>query len=511
MDIGENFLDEEEDIREYYVQASPKIYEKYFENTIPLNDNNFDDLITDIKNDKKEIIGRIFKKKDHSVGYEEYFIWEEIHIISQLSRNITFLFPPGEGKKIDKLIGYRFYEESPEKTNNYFTLVLKDKRKYEILEKNSQINNAFGKSFKNENLKCFNIIYKIIKNKFEDDITYNYPNTSIELLGFYYSVMCEEHKNIKFIDPFYPLINDRSTMKEVINKEDICDDMIFVEPILFNRHISVLYFSFKNDLRRNILVDPSLLHVKSITKDRVIFPKEMRNILKIYPEYSCQNGPSSSIWFIGQILFVSNFKNTKLISDDFTFQYINLLRIIENINNLIKIDSAPIIYSSKLNIKSDSINISDDERCKISHRITFATFLDVFGTLNSCGIHIKLNLSLKKIKKNFEKIQNFICTVKLNKEHYDFLGKKTDISKNIIDKMKKEFNDLKMDYDIYVNTYLNAQKDNYEAFKLTHDFIYMLEVKLKDFNSYIKCNIYDREDIINIYLNKSDVFSLFTN
>jgi hypothetical protein len=103
-------------------------------------------------------------------------------------------------------------------------------------------------------------------------------------------------------------------MKEVINKEDICDDMIFVEPILFNRHISVLYFSFKNDLRRNILVDPSLFHVKSITKDKAIFPKEMRNILKIYPEYSCQNGPSCSIWFIGTILVLLSQK--KLIEDE---------------------------------------------------------------------------------------------------------------------------------------------------------------------------------------------------
>ena len=60
---------------------------------------------------------------------------------------------------------------------------------------------------------------------------YDFPSTSVELLGFYYSIMFEKQTKIKFIEPFFPIINNKSTMKEAIKEES---DDIYVEPLFFN-------------------------------------------------------------------------------------------------------------------------------------------------------------------------------------------------------------------------------------------------------------------------------------
>ena len=252
MNMDFEYLKQPEEQIVYYEEPKEKIYTKYFENTAQLK-NYFknEDYIINLIDSKNNIIGRNFLKKGNISGYEEYFLWKEIEFFSQLSKNITFLFPPKEGKNIEKLIGYRFYEKDPTQFNaniNYFTLVLKVEGKYDILEINSSIRDINGQSFVDLNLNCYDIMKKIIKNRFKDSILYEYPCTSIELFGFYYSLMHSRDKlnidkNIKLIEPFFPIFNNRGTMIEAIHKNDISNNKLFIEPIFFNKHVSVLYSS----------------------------------------------------------------------------------------------------------------------------------------------------------------------------------------------------------------------------------------------------------------------------
>ena len=113
--------------------------------------------------------------------------------------------------------------------------------------------------------------------------------------------MCENFGNFKLIEPFYPNPLDKNSLKEIFNEDEIYENIIFIEPILFNEHITILLFSFKNNNRINLLIDPSLYHFNSIAKDRVIFPPSMKNAF-IYPYCKVQSGPSCSIWFVAQML-----------------------------------------------------------------------------------------------------------------------------------------------------------------------------------------------------------------
>ena len=519
INLEAEFLEEKYEKIEYYKEPFEKLYNKYFEKTAPLkNKSKNNELIVDLIDETYNIIGHIFLKADKDIGYEEYFIWKDLEFFSQLSKNISFIFPPKEGKNVEKLIGYRFYEEDPTKykdSQNYFTLVLKDQRKYDILEINSNIKDNNGNSFIDESLNCHKIMQKIIKNKFKDKIIYNYPNTIIELLGFYYSLMynkVNQNKNIKFIEPFFPIINNKETMKEAINEKDILNKKIFIEPILFNKHISVLYFKYENNHRINLIFDPSLFHFNSITKDKAVFPKSMRTRLTIFPKFSCQNGPSCSIWFIGQIANASEFGDS-IFNEDNDFNYLNLLRMIEYINKYMEIDSIPLIAGNTKKIQAlsnSTFNISEDKRCFVSHKIAFAPFLSIFNTIKNFGIiDLHLYFLIDEIKDKLEKIRNFICDCKFNKEYSEYLGENSDIKDELIEKFKKDFMELKNQYKIFIISYLEEEKnekDVYNSIELKQKFISLLDKKIKNLISECDWKIYEKEEIKNFYRDKNDIF-----
>ena len=509
------FEDQDEHII-YYKEPEEKLYEKYFENTLTLKNNiKNNDFIIYLKDKNENIIGRKFLKKDKKPGYEEYFIWKDLEFFSELSKSITYIFPPGEGKNLEKIIGFRFFEEDPTTLNGnlkYFTLVLKDEKKFDILEINSKVKNNNGISFIEEKLNCFDIIEKIIKQKFTDKITYNYPCTVIELLGFYYSLMYEkEHKNdnIKFIEPYYPIINNKTTMREAIREDDIISDKLFIEPILFNKHISVLYFKFENKKRKNILFDPSLFHFNSITSDKGIFPKTMRINFHAFPKYSCQSGPSCSIWFMSQIIVALKYGNNLFNNND-EYNYINLIRMMEYINKFINIDENPLIYGVKDIIKSKSINISSDKKCIISHKIAFASFLNIFGTINNfCYIDgTILDFIIDDIKLKFEKIREFICNSQYSKKYYEYLEIQSDITIEEIDKMKEEFKALQNKYELFIKELLNSENDN-QKFVLKNNIISLLDKSLEKLHNKFTCKIYEKEEIKNFFRQKNDIFGSF--
>ena len=63
-----------------------------------------------------------------------------------------------------------------------------------------------------------------------------------------------------------------------------------------------------------------------------------------------------------------------------------------------------------------------------------------------------LGYFLSEIKDKFEKIRNFICTLKYNKEYYELLDVNPDITEEKICFCKKEFLELKNDYNYCVNS-----------------------------------------------------------
>ena len=521
MDINEKindiFFQKEKKRTEYYKEPKEKKYAKFFENTAQLiNKTENKELIIDIKENQK-LIGYKFLKCDNSPGYEEYFIWKELVFFSELSEKISFIFPSNSGKNLDKLLGYRFYEEEPIKTikkgPNYFTLVLKDDKKYEILELNSGIKDNKGNSFIINNINCFSIILKIIKERFKDNITYDYPSTSIELLGLYYSLMNDNkclNKNIKLIDPYFPIINNKNTMKEAINEHDISNDKLFVEPIFFNSHVSVLYFKFNNKKRSNQLIDSSFFHYNSILKDNAIFPETIRNRIQIFPKSACQSGPSCSLWFVAQILALKKHGNDLFTNED-EFNYINLIRMIDYINEMIKIDETSLIYGAKDNIISKSINISYDKNCFIAHKIVFASFLNILGTINNFAtIGTYLDYDIDEIKNKFEKIRLFICNCKYSKQYYDFLGTISDITDDKIKYLKTTFLNLKQNYENFIQEYIDTKDDVSKIYELKKNFILLLDKTFENMKLRFSWNVYEKEQIKNFLREKNNIFYLLT-
>ena len=355
---------------------------------------------------------------------------------------------------------------------------------------------------------------KIIENKYTDEIIYDFPSTSVELLGFYYSIMWEKQNEIKFIEPFFPVINNKSTMKEAIKEEN--NNIIYVEPIFFNKHVSILYFTFINKIRYNYLVDFSLYHSSSILGDNAVFSNNMRSKLIIFPKHNLQNGPTCSIWFISQILLALN-HGSDIFSKTFDYKYINIFFLIDYINKIYKIDKNPLIFAIGENIKSESINISIDPRCFLSHKVAFASFLNINSLLTELKINVTcLGYFLDEIIDKFENIRNFICTLKYNKEYYELLEVKSDITEEKIDIYKKEFIELKNDFENCVTSikklYEKTGKDKeYKIEKLKRDLIYKLNTKLEKYMSKVESCFYEKETIKDLYRNKNSIFSPLTN
>ena len=109
----------------------------------------------------------------------------------------------------DKRIGFRYYMHNPKiatKNNPYFTLVLKDYRRFEILEIDATIKDGNDQLFTVNNLNCLEIIMTIIKDKFNNnkDINYQFPYSIVEIIGFIYTMKEKSNNNIIILDPYFP-------------------------------------------------------------------------------------------------------------------------------------------------------------------------------------------------------------------------------------------------------------------------------------------------------------------
>ena len=72
-------------------------------------------------------------------------------------------------------------------------------------------------------------------------------------------------------------------------------------PILFDGHVSLLYFVDEGKRRAYILSDPSHYHSKCSKEisyiDEFIFPKKMRESMILLPQKKIQKFNSCSLWY----------------------------------------------------------------------------------------------------------------------------------------------------------------------------------------------------------------------
>ena len=512
----------EEEISKKKVLINKEIknnYEDYFKGTIPLKNNFYDEIL------KINMGCRKFRAKDGVHGYDELFPKQKQKDFSGISEKISYLFPPEE-RVFNKRIGFRYYKEDPLSTKKeilYFTLVLRDYRKFEILEKNSTILDANGKSFIDENLDCYDIINTIIKDKFKEhnNIDYQFPYSIVELLGFIYALKENSSKNKIILHPYFPSPFIPETRVEIFEKKE---NMLFLEPLLYKEHASLLLFFFAkniyNDFQRyNFLFDFSFYHYNSLSKGDPIFPSEMSAFLKVYPfKGPIQFGPSCSIWFIGTILTLMEmdklyFKDLR--DNTLLFKIINKINQVMNINNN---------YLSLEKIE-DKENENLSNIYFVSYKIALSPFIKINSLLNEFyGAYSSLKEELVNYQIAFDEFRKRIIELKYNLKYHEIISGSWPFKENEINEMITSYNTAKELFFKYIQSRMDSykrifyQKDNIikndnETQKEKQNFKKELDTELDNRKiKYDYFHLLKKEEIFKIYNDNNDIYlSLFNN
>ena len=444
---------------------------KYFSGTEKYNHNNFiNENINSLKTDYNEklkivkitdYINNILDKDDSTISriffdikkepkYIEVFKNEKFELLG-ISKNISFLHSFSneydEYYDPEKIIGFRYYENGPYKNGNYFTIIKRNNYKYFILEKDNSenpmkdINNI---SFYDEELNCYKIIRKIIFEKQKIKLIGYNGDLFPEILGYCLALESQGIINkFKCIEPLIPNLKSKSIISESYPK-DINKDLIYIEPFIYDGHISTIITSYKDKERYNIILDISHHHFDREKANFSFLPKLFKNTInnKIYPNKNFQAYSSCCIWFYGIIEYLINNKkysnfdeiNTILSKNDFEF-YIDVINYlskeIQGIDCLIKQEDN--FIQTKEEAKNIDFNrftfycIKDKKYYSIHKNIIYNKFLDIDKFIFGNFLYYnKMEL--------FEKTQNYISLIyelknnlELNLKYYDMLPKDENI------------------------------------------------------------------------------------
>ena len=187
--------------------------------------------------------------------------------------------------------------------NNYCTLLKlddKDDDNFYFLEKLKENDNEFY----DETLDCFKIIFESIFSRYKKNENNSFDFQLVlerpfyEILGFSYSVLFKNTD--KFI---FHKIHSVNIMKDIdftskIPKEND-KTKLNIMPILFDGHISLLFFVDHNNKRYFTLSDPSHVHSRPFGKDSCfnpfIFSKNKMKYLSVFPKKKIQAYNSCSL------------------------------------------------------------------------------------------------------------------------------------------------------------------------------------------------------------------------
>ena len=290
---------------------------RYFSGTSKYNKDKKTNLILDIEIKEQKLHQRIFYKNNQKeVGYIEVIQNSFLSYTHEQSKNISFLFgaDSNDKQRIDnrKCFGFRYYD-----ANNHYCSLLKSyggtEDDYFFLEKLDNKDNEFYE----EKLDCFEIIFDSIFSRYKKNINDNNLDFQLiierpfyEILGFNYSILLKSNNIFTFHKIHSINILTDNDFTSHIKKENN-KTKLNIMPILFDGHISLLFFFDENNERNFILSDPSHIHAKikrnSITINPFLFSENIRKNLTLFPNCKIQAFHSCSLWYYFQILCLVNY------------------------------------------------------------------------------------------------------------------------------------------------------------------------------------------------------------
>ena len=426
-------LENEETSKNIIYSEKKNQFNEYFEETEKLSNN--PKFIQDFSFGKK-IIGRKYLNNYKKIKYIEIFKNKKYNILG-ISQNITFLhlFYEEEDKKYNenKFIGFRYYDKGPNQLDSkYFTLINRYDSKYYILEKNEKIKDINGKYFFDKELDCFSIIHKIIIHKYNNKKNNIYGETFPEIIGFCYGLKSRNKvNNYKFIEPLIPEpFKPESLIEDIPSKLD--DNITYIEPLIYNDHISLILFTEKKNKRCSIILDISRYHTNTTLLNKLIFPKSVINKAFIYPEKPFQNFSSCCLWFYGEIecllennkyLFLESIYDN--ISEGGRVFYIDVINIIgKNYYGINEIFKKVEERSKEVNnIDLNRLFINGKEKYAIDKNIVSTRFLDLNSFLfNSTFFYFSRETNvITDTEKILEILINYKNLLEINLKFYELL------------------------------------------------------------------------------------------
>ena len=233
------------------------------------------------------------------------------------------------------------------------------------------------------------------------------------------------------MEPYNPNPLFPETMKE---NNEIITNKIFLEPLIFNNHFSLLLFYYKEKgniiNRKNILFDMSSAHYESLLNKDPIFKEEMGNNLEKFPSTNIQIGSPSTMWFYSiMICLLNNKLEFPIITNNNTLYII--IQIIIDLFNIKEED----IIKQKISIREIEEDIESDNF--LLYKDESKTFTNIEETLDqfSCSNNIGPT-DLENYQKIFLEIRNNINTIELNYKYYLKIFNKELVNKNKIIQMR---------------------------------------------------------------------------
>ena len=443
---------------------------QYFEGTEKYNNKVINsEYIIPFLNKSKSKIGRIFMDKDKKEKYLEIFRNEIMDVLG-ISQNITFLHSYLHDKKQHydqkKFIGFRYYENNPYENGNYFTLIKKNYSNYYILEKNNSLKDIKGNTFYDKEINCYTIMRKIMFEKYNKKLIGDNGDVFPEIIGYCFALASlNKIESFHFVKPLIANLGAKNSLLESMPKE-IENDSIYIEPFIYDGHISTIISSFKEKERYNIFLDMSHHHFKNESPMLIFLPKSLKNAHNIFfPNKEIQAYSSSCLWFFGEIECLlknkkySSFKGIYMSlrenSIEFYVDIINLLsKEIDGNDYLIKIvkkEDKDMHIAEKIDFNRFPLYY-DEKYYEINKNIIYNKFLDIKKFIENkflCPDNTEIFYRTQSYIRSIYELKNNLL---LNYKYYDILlnneeieeGKKCilQIIKNInesIDFFKKKY------------------------------------------------------------------------
>lgn len=484
-------------------------YTKYFKGTKQLAMHFKDKDLEIIENVRK------FSSTNKEGGYDEVFSNDKQTLFGGISKQISFLFPPNI-RAFQNRIGFRYYMNNPLLSGNqetpYFTLVIIGNRKFIILEKDSEIEDWEGNTFKIKELNCLNIILNIIHNKIvESKNDFILPNTIAEILGFIYAAKTIQNEKIEIMDPYYPSPFIPKTMTEDFKNNF---NKIYLEPIIYDKHASLLLIIFEKakegyTIRKNILFDMGGRHYKNFINENFIFLDGMLCNLKKFPENQIQYGNSCSMWLYASIL--------TLLENKFVIPPENdlLVKIINKVYELYNIEERDIIFdknSNKINKQRLVENIAKNKF--VSYKIALKNFINIIG-IGKQFYCSQLTDYLGIYQKIYYEQRNKLDLYKINNEYNKVIFNKSIINSELIKEFEDYINIWTLTFDQLIMEKIDKLKILSKPF--TKDSLSKVNLSIKEYEEFLEkiTNklhpdtekiLFTRKKLHKLYFDSSDIF-----